>query len=170
MKLWPLLPTLFVIAACETVPSSVPIADPVVDEPVIEAPVIETEPAEEVQIIEAEPAEEEPIEDEVIQPVPQAAFLDISGSPLVQSLVSESIAGDDVAIMGVVSGARAYCELDWQPGFVSLINIANRQGLDVGDVADEHGYYLGATRRALAVSEYTCIDEDRVQLRAINPY
>lgn len=159
MKLWPLLPTLFVIAACETVPPSVPIADPLIEEPVIEAPVIE-----------AEPAEDAPIEDEVIQPVPQAAFLDISGSPLIQSLVSESIAGDDVAIMGVVSGARAYCELDWQPGFVSLINIANRQGLDVGVVADEHGYYLGATRRALVAAEYTCLDEDLVQLRAINPY
>ena len=117
--------------------------------------------------------------DESVQEAPVAAapakdlttgFLNYGISPLVISLVSESVQNDDIALMGIVNGARTYCGLDWQPSFVRLINIANRQGLVLEMVADDHGYYMGAARRALAKAEYKCTQQDFVDLRSINPY
>lgn len=102
--------------------------------------------------------------------VAKQTYIQYRRSPLVHSLVSESVMNDDVALMGLLSGARIYCGLDWQPGFVSFVNLANRQGLNLERVADDHGYYMGAAYRALKAAEHTCSDDDLVDLRAIDPY
>lgn len=91
-------------------------------------------------------------------------------SELVVSLISESLLQDDVALMGVVSGARLYCKLKWEPGFVTFLNAANQQGLDLEKVADNHGYYLGASYRSLTQAKYACTEDDLIELRAVDPY
>lgn len=103
-------------------------------------------------------------------PVPAVSMLDYSGSALIRSLVSDNLKNDDVAIMGIISGARKYCGLNWEPGFVGFIDIANSQRMDLQTIASDHGFFLGSATKSLRAADYKCVDEDLVSLRAINPY
>lgn len=104
------------------------------------------------------------------KPVPAVPLLDYSGSALVKSLISDKIKNDDVAVMGIISGARKYCGLNWEPGFVGFIDIANSQKMDLQTIATDHGTFLGSATKSLRDAGYTCVEEDLVSLRAINPY
>lgn len=125
-----------------------------------------SEVTEEIETVEADPIEDAP----VVKQTLSEPYVDISPSPLVQSLVSPDLQADDIALMGIVNGARTYCGLDWQPSFVTFVNIANKQGLDVSIVADDHGFYMGSARTALENAEYECSEQDLIDLRAIDPY
>ncbi len=150
------------LVACQTVAEPQPVPEP--------PPVVEAEPAP-VEETAPPPAPEAPAPVEETAPVEaKQTYVQYRKSALVSALVSESIMNDDVALMGILSGARAYCGLDWQPGFVTFINLANRQGLVLETVAEDHGFYLGAARRALTDAEYKCNQQDLVDLRAIEPY
>lgn len=159
---------LALLGACETLPPETITPDPA---PVADETVIETETETPAH---AEETGEDADGDTTDNAKPVAeqkqTYIQYRKSPLVASLVSESVMNDDVALMGLVSGARAYCGLDWQPGFVTFINLANNQNLNLGTVADDHGYYLGAAKRALEAAEYECTEQDYIELRAINPY
>ena len=137
---------------------------PVSDETLTEQDIIET-PAEETTA----PAETD-LSEEVAAPELVANFLDYSNSDLVQVLLSEELRSDDVAIMGIISGARQACNLNWEPGFVDFILIANQNGYDLSQIASEHGLYMGAATKHVRDSGYQCVDEDRLALRAINPF
>lgn len=144
------------LGACQTLP---------VDTQAPPAPVVaETtpEPVEDVAPVETT--------EEVATPAPVTGYIQYQKSPLLTSLVSDTVMGDDVALMGLLSGTREYCGLDWQPGFVAFINIANGQGLSLEKVADDHGYYSGAAKRALTEAAYECSEQDFIELRAIDPY
>ena len=117
-----------------------------------------------------EAPETAPTEQAAEQTVTHVTFLDYRNSELVRQLLSEELLNDDVAIMGIISGARKYCGLNWEPGFVEFIQIANRNGYDLGVIAEEHGLFMGGATKNLRASGYQCIDEDLVGLRAINPY
>ncbi|MAP94296.1 MAG: hypothetical protein CMK07_05035 [Ponticaulis sp.] len=114
-------------------------------------------------IVEASPEVEAPA---TVSP----RFLDYSNSELIKVLLSDELAGDDVAIMGLISGARKFCQINWEPGFVDFILLANANGYDVGVIADQHGWFMGAATKNLRESGYQCVDEDMVALRAIDPY
>ncbi|MFC6198488.1 hypothetical protein [Ponticaulis profundi] len=108
-------------------------------------------------------------EDAAVTPV-ERSFLAYTKSPLLSSLIGDTIVNDDVAKMGVVSGARRYCDIDWQQGFVTFIQLASEQNLILERVADDHGYYMGVANLSLKNAEYECSEQDFVDLRAINPY
>ena len=76
---------------------------------------------------------------------------------------------DDVAIMGIVSGARSYCGLNWQQGFAQFIQIAAQNGWDVTAIAEEHGRFMGGARRSLQEAGYQCNANDLQTLEAIYP-
>lgn len=97
-------------------------------------------------------------------------FVQYYKSDLVLALISDALAQDDVALMGIVSGARAYCQLRWEPGFITFMTAAKRQGLDLNLIADDHGYYHGAAVKALAEAKYECSEDDLIGLRAVEPY
>ncbi|GEM_PF-6998775 len=115
-------------------------------------------------------AEDEGATDPVAPPTSVEDFLNYSNSELVQILLSEELRTDDVAIMGIISGARKVCDLNWEPGFVDFILIANQNGYDLSQIAAEHGLYMGAATKNVRASGYQCVDEDRAALRAINPF
>ena len=128
--------------------------------------------AAEAVVADAEPTPAETAQTEQVaeQTVTYVTFLDYRNSELVRQLLSQELLNDDVAIMGVISGARKYCGLNWEPGFVEFIQLANRNGYDLGVIAEEHGLFMGGATKNLRASGYQCIDEDLVGLRAINPY
>lgn len=150
------------LGACETLPTApaYPAAEPT---PIAEE-TADTAIAPAAEEVAAETAPPKPVI------VPKETYIQYRKSVMVHSLVSESIMNDDVALMGLLSGSRTYCGLDWQPGFVTFINLANRQGLNLERVADDHGYYMGAAKRALEAAEYECSEQDMIDLRAIDPY
>ena len=96
-------------------------------------------------------------------------LLDYSDSALIWSLLSDQLRNDDVAIMGVVSGARSYCGLNWQQGFAQFIQIAAQNGWDVTAIAEEHGRFMGGARRSLQEAGYQCNANDLQTLEAIYP-
>lgn len=155
---------LALLGACQTLPATSGTADAAPSSaPVPETPPVETEAPE-------TNAAAEPDTAPAIADQPRETFIRFRTSPLVSSLVSDSVMNDDVALMGILSGARAQCGLDWQPGFVAFINIANGQRLNLGRVADDHGYYMGSAKRALEEAEYKCTEQDLIDLRQIEPY
>lgn len=185
------------LAACQTVPSNTAIADPP-DAKVVtvedkadakpDAKLDDAPPADDkqsdktddntalkggddapVQKTEEKAPAKEPT-DETQQVVVPRNFVEYYKSDLVMALISDSIVKDDVALMGIVSGTRAYCQLRWEPGFITFMNAAHRQGLDLNLVADDHGYYHGAAVKALASAEYQCTEKDLIDLRAVEPY
>ncbi len=97
------------------------------------------------------------------------ALLDYSDSPLIWSLLSDQLRNDDVAIMGIVSGARSYCGMNWQQGFAQFIQIAAQNGWDVTAIAEEHGRFMGGARRSLQEAGYQCNANDIGALEAIYP-
>lgn len=100
---------------------------------------------------------------------PDQSFLDYNQSELVLALLSEELREDDVAIMGIVSGARSYCGMGWQQGFVNFMQIAADNGWDLNQIANEHGLFMGAARRALQDVSYVCNIEDAESLDIIYP-
>ena len=102
-------------------------------------------------------------------PRERCTLLDYSDSALIWSLLSDQLRNDDIAIMGIVSGARSYCGLNWQQGFAQFIQIAAQNGWDVNAVADEHGRFMGGARRSLMESGYSCNANDLETLEAIYP-
>ncbi len=185
------------LAACQTVPSNTAVADPP-DVKVVtaqdkaeakpDAKLDDAPPADDkqsaktdddtalkggddapVQKTEEKTPAKEPT-DETKQVVVPRNFVEYYKSDLVMALISDSIVKDDVALMGIVSGTRAYCQLRWEPGFITFMNAAHRQGLDLNLVADDHGYYHGAAVKALASAKYQCTEKDLIDLRAVEPY
>jgi len=137
-----------------------------IDAPVDDGSVApETAADEDVELAEGDTS---PVVPPPTEPIPN--FLDYRDSELVSVLVSDEIATDDIAIMGIVSGARKFCGLNWEPGFVDFIMIANQNGWDLDMIADEHGFFMGGATKSLRDSGYQCIDDDLVALRAITPY
>ena len=91
--------------------------------------------------------------------VPQPTILSL--------LIGEDLASDSTAIMGIVSGTREHCGLDWQQGFVAYIQEAQRLGLPAGPVADDHGFYAAQTKAQLAQADYQCSTADTDELQGI---
>lgn len=133
---------------------------------------VEAQPAPEAEDVIVAEAPESATDSNEVSPAPRSTtdFLDIRQSELARVLVSEELSLDDVAIMGIVSGARKFCGMNWEPGFVEFILLANQNGYDLGEIADEHGLFMGGATRSLRESGYVCIEEDRVGLRTINPF
>lgn len=133
----------------------------------LEAPADAAAPVPEDELLVAQ-ADESP----EVAPAPRSTtdFLDIGQSQLARILLSDELATDDVAIMGIVSGARRFCGMNWEPGFVEFILLANQNGYDLPTIADEHGLYMGGATKNLRESGYVCVEEDRVGLRTINPF
>jgi hypothetical protein len=155
------------LGACETLPAGPAMPAPA---PIADASSVGAEAAQSTESAQLDAGETEAKETAASGITQKQTYVRYQTSPLVSSLVSESVMNDDVALMGLLSGARAYCGLDWQPGFVTFINLANNQKLNLGTVADDHGYYLGAAKRALEEAEYECTEQDYIELRAIDPY
>lgn len=139
-----------------------------------EAQLVQLEPADNVQdeTLIADAGEAAPADEDVVTPAPRdmTDFLDFQSSELARILISQELMYDDVAIMGIISGARKFCGLNWEPGFVEFILLANQNGYDLGTIADEHGLYMGGATKNLRASGYQCVEEDLVGLRTINPF
>lgn len=161
-----ILTSLFVLASCASTGFPGSGTEPVI-EAAVPAPVVEPAPDAAVADPVGPVGPTGPLPAETVEAVEPARS--VSESLMLQALISDDIRTNSVAVMGVLSGARQYCNLNWRNGFITFIQSLAESGEDVGAASDTHGIYSGVALQNLKKANYQCTAQDVASLQTITP-